>query len=273
LAGEAQYFRQRPHWSLLTDRSYRRLLTQIGDISTENGAKNVVDFLFSEQEELSRFWNFSQKNWNRREFLCRFLETDRSERALLDLVLTFYAKGKPIRGEKTPANIYFVPTLLEWFPDAKIIQTFRDPRAIYISRQNKKELKALPWMNKLVRKSGLIFELYAGFRVVVDWQRSIQFHRKYKDSYHDSYYLSKYEDLICDPDITLRNLCNFLEVDFVEEMLHPMVVNSSFFPKDRSQKGFDTTAINRWRKYIHPVINNFITGSCRKQLLEYGYQL
>ena len=273
LAGEAQYFRRRPHWSLLPDYGHRGMFKKIGDISTDEGAKKLIEYLFCDPMGFANFWRFTKNGFDREEFLDKFLKTDRSERALLDLALQFHARGKPIRGEKTPANLYFVPTIMKWFPNAKIIHTFRDPRAIFTSRKNKKERKSLPGVNQVFQKSGLIFELYAGSRVVLDWQRTIRLHRQYQEDYRGRYYLSKYEDLILDPGTAIRNLCHFLEVDFVPEMLHPQATNSSFVAQNRSQAGFDKPAIDRWRNHIHPLINSWITFCCRSQLLECHYQL
>ena len=273
LGGEAQYFRRRPHWSLLPDHGHRGLFKKIGDISTEDGAKKLIEFLFCDPKVFANFWRFTKNGFDRDEFLAKFLKTDRSERALLDLALEFHARGKPIRGEKTPANLYFVPTIMKWFPNAKIVHTFRDPRAIFTSRKNKKVKTSLPAINQMLRKSGLVFELYAGSRVVLDWQRTIHLHRKYQEDYPGRYYLSKYEDLILDPENAIRNLCNFLEIDFVPEMLQPQATNSSFLSHHRSHSGFDKPAIDRWRKYINPLMNNWITFCCKKQLLECNYQL
>ncbi len=44
-------------------------------------------------------------------------------------------------GEKTPTHYKYVPTLLEWYPEAKIIHTFRDPRAILVSQLKKMQKK------------------------------------------------------------------------------------------------------------------------------------
>jgi hypothetical protein len=271
LAGEPQYFRRRPHGSFFPDGGHRALIKKIGDISTEDGAKKVIDYLFLDPEHFSYFWRFSWNGFDREEFLRKFLSSDRSERALLDLALAFHARGKPIRGDKTPANIFFVPTIMKWFPNAKIVHTFRDPRAIYVSRNNKKEKKPLNGLSQKIRKSGIVFELYAGSRVVLDWKRIIHLHRQYQENYPGSYYLSKYEDLISDPENSIRNLCNFLEVDCVDEMYRQTVVNSSFVPKDQLKKGFDYSAIDRWRKHINPLIYKWINLSTKKQLLEFDY--
>lgn len=273
LAGEAQYFRRRPHSSLLPDHGHRGLFKKIGAISTDDGAKKLIDYLAGDPKGFSKFWHFSKNGFDCEEFLGRFLRSDRSERALLDLALQFHASGRPIRGEKTPANLFFIPTIMKWFSNAKIIHTFRDPRAIFASRNHKKVKDSLPGMNRMLRKSGLVFEFYAGSRVILDWQRAIRLHRQYKEGYAGSYYLSKYENLIFDPENAICNLCKFLEVDFVPEMLQPEATNSSFGSRNQSQPGFDRSALDRWRQHIHPLINHWITFFCKKQLLEFGYQL
>jgi hypothetical protein len=53
-------------------------------------------------------------------------------------------KGKVediILGKKTPTHYYYVSTLVEWFPEAKIIHTFRDQRAILVSTIKKVQKK------------------------------------------------------------------------------------------------------------------------------------
>ena len=50
----------------------------------------------------------------------RLLATDRTERGIWAAFLRIYAdkQGRPIMGEKTPAHLAYVDTLLEWFPTA-----------------------------------------------------------------------------------------------------------------------------------------------------------
>ena len=185
--------------------------------------------------------------------------------------MAVHAQGKPIRGEKTPAHIYFVPTLLAWFPNAKIIHTFRDPRAIYISSKTKADKKYRPRYSALFRKLGVLFELYSSLQIILPWLQMIRLHHRYRKLYPNQYYLSRYEHLVCAPQDSLRDLCDFLEIDFTEPMLQQSVINSSYVPNSQIA-GFDMSAIDRWREHLHPLINKWFLLWCRKRLVEFGYQ-
>lgn len=269
IAGESRFLRYSDRVRLLPAPGLRQQFAKVGDISTDVGASAVVDYIFSTYDQ--GFWNFRGKNIDREEFLRKLLETDRSDRALLDLAMAFYANGKPIRGEKTPGHLYCVPTLLEWFPNAKIIHTFRDPRAIYVSNRKKGTRKSLPLHTTIFRKFGVIFDLYSSSTTILTWLRAIQLHHRYQQLYPNNYYLSKYEDVIRDPQASLQKLCDFLEVDFTPEMLRQTVINSSYVPRGQ-KRGFDTSAIDRWRQHLHPFINQWFAVWCKNNLLEFGYQ-
>jgi hypothetical protein len=270
IAGESHFFRYVPRLGLQTKPSFQKQFAKVGDISTDAGAEIVVDYIFNNCQK--GFWNLRGKDVNREEFLRRLLESDRSERALLDLVMASYAKGKPIRGEKTPAHIYFVPKLLKWFPNAKIVHTFRDPRAIYISNRKKSAKKNLPLHSSIFRRLGLLSELYASLIIILTWSRFAKLHQQYQQLYPDNYYLSKFEDLVSDPRGNLQKLCNFLEVEFVEDMLEQTFINSSYLPKGQTT-GFDFAAVDRWRKYIDPAINKWFILWCKKYLVDFNYQI
>lgn len=271
IGGESHFFRDLPRLGLHARRGFRQQLARIGDIATDAGAQRVVDYIFSINQRHLNFWNFRKKNIDRDAFLSALLSTDRSERALFDLSMAIHAGGKPIRGEKTPAHIFYVPTLLEWFPNAKVIHTFRDPRAIYISSRKKAEKKTYSAINSALRKLGRLFELYASLQVIIPWLHVIRLHRRYQERYPDRYYLSRYEDLIRDPAGALQQLCDFLGIDFTERMLEQTVINSSYVAGGQI-KGFDTAAVDRWREQLHPLINDWFVFWCRDRLLEFGYR-
>lgn len=268
LGGEAMYFGDK-RWLGLGERAgFRHKFARIGNLDTDAGFARIVDYIYNLPQD--NFWSKLAKRIDRDEFTRRFWATDRSERALLDLAMAVYAGDKPIRGEKTPANLYHVPELLEWFPNARILHTFRDPRAVYISNKRKYEQRALPTLSRLARRAKLFFELYASLDVVLAWLRAIRLHREYQQKYPKQYYLSKFEDLILEPRASLEKICHFIDVPFAQCMLDQLVLNSSFMPK-RQHAGFDPSTVNRWRQYMHPLVHRWFLLWCQPKLIEFGY--
>ena len=111
MGGESRFLVTPRTLSMQRERGFRDELRAVGDISTESGAKRVVDHIFTVQA--NNFWGKLAKGADCDKFLGNVLASDRTERALLDLALAFHAQGKPIRGEKTPGHIDAVPEMLE----------------------------------------------------------------------------------------------------------------------------------------------------------------
>jgi hypothetical protein len=268
--GESHYFGGPRFFGLLSRESFQQKLAKIGEISTDNGLRKIVDFLYETPQ--NNFWGVLAQNMAREEFLERLLASNQRERCLFELAIMAGANGKLIGGEKTPAHLYVVPKLLEWFPGSKIIHTFRDPRAVYVSEKRKYDTrKKLSFVSVALRRLGLIFELYASLDIIVAWRRAIRLHYQYTQMYPNHYYFSKYEDFVLDPRNHLQRICDFLGVDFSEAMLEQTFTNSSFVPRNQMQ-GFDTAAIERWRQNLHPVVAHWFNFWCKKQFLEFGYQ-
>ena len=268
LGGEAMFFGDR-HWLGLVPREgYRHKFARVGDLRTDEGVTRIVDYIYGIRKD--NFWSKLAKQVDRSAFTKALLATDRTERALLDLAMAYYAGNKPIRGEKTPANLYSVDQLMEWFPNARIIHAFRDPRAVYISNKRKYENRAVPRLSALARRTKLLFEYYASLDVALAWRQAIRLHQAYQQKYPGQYVLSKFEDLVTQPAETLQKLCRFIDIPFQQSMLDQLVLNSSFLPK-RQQSGFDKAAVDRWRQYLHPWINRWFIFWCESQLIEFGY--
>ena len=270
LGGEAMFFGDRRWLGFKPREGYRHKFARVGDLKTDEGACRIVDYVYSIRQD--NFWSKIAKKVGRAEFTQKLLATDRSERALLDLAMSYYAGDKPIRGEKTPANLYAVPQLMQWFPNARIIHAFRDPRAVYISNKRKYEHRALPRASTLARKTKLFFEFYATLDVALAWRHAIRLHREYQREFPRQYMLSRFEDLVTQPEETLQKLCYFLDIPFQQCMLDQLVLNSSFLPK-RQQAGFDKAAVDRWRQHLAPVLNRWFIFWCKPQLVEFGYAL
>jgi hypothetical protein len=243
-------------------------LGTIGDISTDSGVARIVDHIFSRKGD--NFWGRLARGADRNEFLAELLASDRSPRSLLDLAYAFHAQGKPIRGEKTPEHVHSVPVLFEWFPDAKVIHTFRDPRAIYVSQMRKQRAGRVAGFGGH-RPFRLALELYSSLRLIVAWRKVVRLHRWYSKAYPGLYYLCRYEDLVAEPKASLQRISQFLGIAFSEVMLDQKSVNSSFVSRGKVE-GFEAEAIDRWRSHLHPVIRHWFGLWCKAQLVRFGYE-
>lgn len=268
IAGEAHFFSVPRRLGLGVRKGFGERLMATGDLHDDAGARRVVAAVFASTGR--RFWGRLAAAADRAAFESGLLASDRTPRALLDLALAHYAGGKPVRGDKTPANIYLVPTLLDWFPGAMVIHTMRDPRAVYASNKRKYEQRPLPLRSRLLRRTGLLFELYASLDTIVAWRHVVALDRRYRRAYPGRYTTLRFEDLVRDPAREVERLCAFLGIEGRDEMLEQAVTNSSYLARGAT-RGFDAAAVDRWRAYLHPLIRRWFEAWCGRALRDFGY--
>jgi hypothetical protein len=185
-----------------------------------------------------------------------------------------------IFGDKTGPHLYHVPTLLEWFPNAKVVHTFRDPRAVLASEHKKllrkpgrlidEAEKASKYVTAFrLRLSRAILSWIVILYITVAWSYAAILHFRYKKRYPRNYYLSRFEDLVSKPEESVIHLCQFLEIDFHPSMLEPPKIDSSYTKIGGS--GFDTQTLNRWQTYLKPWMNTWLLIWCRRYLRDFGY--
>jgi hypothetical protein len=269
VCGETHYL---GHW--IGYQGFQHEFAKVADISTDAGAEKVVDYIYHIRPNAWRgdgFWGWVQKNSDRNQFLEKLLASDRSEHAILDVVMALYAGDKPIRGDKTPAHIHSLPTLLSWYPDAKIIHMFRDLRAIFVSEKRRQLMEYITLPYRILWRSELALEMVLSTNFIFHWLRAARLHRQYQELYPHNYHLCRFEDLTSDPETHLKKLCASLELDFSDRMLNLSYQNSSLIPRHQAQ-GIDASTANRWQKHLHPLTSKWLVWWSKKYLLEFGYQ-
>lgn len=250
---------------------------KVGDLSDDDNVRKLVDYIYSgmfakssKLRGMSPHWKWLVKRVDREEFLHRILDSDRSGRALFSVALRTFAdrRGKPIAGEKTPAHVRYVPTLLEWFPDGKIIHMFRDPRAVFVSELRRRKQLAITTPYKQLKRFDFLFTFFIVLQTTLTCFEGVSLYRKYRKLYPNNYYLLKFEDLANAPEKYVRQVCDFLGVDFQEKMLEQKVISRGF---RLGQAGFDAQAATRWKEHIPPWINAWFLFWFSKHLKELGY--
>ena len=138
-------------------------------------------------------------------------------------------------------------------------------RLVTSAREARQPLKAAVfWMR--ARLVGVVSVVYIAFA----WSWAARLDRKYRKLYPKNYYLSKYEDLVTEPEESVQKLCRFLELEFQDGMLEPPQVDSSF--GQQASTGFNTAGLDRWRDYLRPWMRaiNWVFGG--RLLKSFGYR-
>jgi hypothetical protein len=252
---------------------FRHKMKDFGDLRDDDNVRRLADFIKNSRPYGGgAFWHWVRDNVETEALVRRILNTDRSERAIFAALMQLPAKGKPILGEKTPDHIHYVSTLLEWFPEARIVHSFRDPRAVFVSelhyRWNQRGLKRFPY--KQLRPVKPLYSLFILLHMSIEWFLAARYHFRYKERYPDNYYLLKFEDLVLDPECQLKQLCDFLGVEFQDQMLEQTVTNTGFASR-KGKAGFDAQAVDRWKGHISPLSRAWFLVWGRKYLKAFGY--
>jgi len=256
------------------------LKRDIGDLSNDKNVLKMIEIIFSNPplphiSFLKLRWGFweSLRKINDKELrdrICsRILNSDRSIESIFKALTEETTKhlGYDRFAIKFPVYFNHIPTLLKWYPNAKIVHITRDPRAIAASKKNDPggtaKLKAkYPKYSYLIEKAMTVF-------VIFQYNWSAKVHNKYK--YLKNYKLFKYEDLLWDPKNTIRELCNFSDLQFKEEMLSPSKGRVSSID-GRKRSGFDKRAAYRWKEKLTPLEEKIVTLFTKRsmKILEYN---
>ena len=168
----------------------------------------------------------------------------------------------PHLGEKTPHHEKYVDRILTLFPDARFIHIVRDPRDVVVS------LRKEHWMGdqSLHRIAHHVAKI---------WKRQRAVARRLGP---DRYRTLRYEDLVANPEATLRGLCDFLAEPFDPAMLaHHEHAAPGFLPSESSWKNLalqpiDPSRVGRYREHLKPSEIGMVERSLGRLLIHYGYR-
>jgi hypothetical protein len=160
--------------------------------------------------------------------------------------------------EKTPYNERYAAQIFNWWPDAKIIHTVRDPRDNFASYHR----KHMEWSP----------EAFA-----MNWVQSTKTGLRNRDRYgSDRYLLLRFEDLTNMPDARLADLCHFLGIDDHPSLRQPVRGGKPWGGNSMFADQFaeiSASPVGRWAETLKPdevASLEVIAGSVMQQL---SYQL
>jgi N-acetylglucosaminyldiphosphoundecaprenol N-acetyl-beta-D-mannosaminyltransferase len=181
--------------------------------------------------------------------------------------------GKTIPCEQTPRYIFYARPLLDRYPDAHVVHIVRDPRAVMASQKNR-------WRRRQLATDGRTVPRYESVRVWVNyhpytvarlWSQATR--AALALAGHPRVSVLRYEDLVRDPERTVRALCDRLGLDFDPAMLDVDQINSSHQSSaGGARKGMRTDAIDRWRQALTPAETAVTERYCGPLMRQFGYE-
>lgn len=166
-------------------------------------------------------------------------------KAVFDALMEVHARTreKSGLGAKFPTHYSRTEKLLEWYPDCRLIHTTRNPKAVYASQA----AKYIREDSSAAARHFMRFRQFVHINIQTTWTSRL--HARYR--HLPNYRLVRYEDVVLKPEETLKDLCAFLGVEFMPEMLRPHQYGSSF-EKIGSGTGIDRSSLDRWKTSLRP---------------------
>jgi hypothetical protein len=159
---------------------------------------------------------------------------------------------------------YIEPILSYEGLDSSAIHIIRDPRGIVASRNYGKYFMATGYK-------------YPVFFMIRSWQRTVA--QYVQNMRQENYLMMKYEELVRDPEKSLREVCSLLGLEFSEDLLNPdkytdasgmrWQSNSSF----ESVVGIDRSPIDRWKEILPKEEVELIEYWCHREMDLLGYEV
>jgi len=207
----------------------------------------------------------------KQEFLAHFeksaFDPSNKDRDLLVLMIESYAAVRGIDVskvkrwiEKTPANRDHLDAIRKLFPQAKILVTMRDPRAI---------MAAQIALEK-TRRSGRFSTYY----VAAHWRKAARLALQIRRGSLPGFVV-QYEKLVSETDQTMREVCAYLGVSFSPEMLAPTKAGQPWSGNSAAKTGFTSVSMEpafRWRNELNKDEVGWIEWHCRDFMPEFGYE-
>jgi len=165
---------------------------------------------------------------------------------------------------KTPLEEIYFPLMLKMFgKECRFVYVVRDPRDVYISisRWNANRGK----VSKQDVKEIIHFCVY--------WQTRLNKVIRYQKKF-GNVCIFRFEDLLLNTENTLRQLCEFLQIEYTEKLLDPTRHGkrwggNSVYSEDF--KGISTEPVGRFQKILDSKPRSIIERQLAKEMVSFGY--
>jgi hypothetical protein len=209
--------------------------------------------------------NFALWETNMAPAYQKILNLPAEQRSLAKLIdevyLTYAAQKVPnakIWGDQSPIHTFFLPYILKVFPRGKFMHLLRDGRDV---------------ISSMVERHGGDYIHEAVYRWKTSIQRTNEIQKRLP---RDQYLEVRYERLVTDSENTLKEICVFLDIEYLPAMLDYWKLPSTIEHKFKSfhknlEKPVFSSSIGKWRERLNPAQQDYVLGQISGELSELGY--
>jgi len=189
------------------------------------------------------------------------IEGSQTIEQVIELIHELYAesRGKSSWGQKTPRFVRHTELLHAHFPQARFVHLIRDPRAV---------------VNSLIRSDVHRSNAYHGS---LRWRRDVDMGLAFAELHPDRVTAVYYEDLVQDPETSLRTILQFLELPFHAEILRHQEQGaqeySGFYSNIHAQlnQSVTTEFVDKWKKQLTTTEIEAVEALCGELMNRLGY--
>jgi len=195
----------------------------------------------------------------------QLLKAPKSNRSLAYILNSFYlyvakSQGKEGArwGDKTPLNTFYLDRILDVFPDAQFIHIIRDGCDVAVS----------------YRQAGIYKDI---FSAADRWVASVKAAKLFTKRHPQSVLEIRYENLVSQAGLTAKKVCDFLEIEFYENMLesHSFVSEMGDVPllqhHQQIMNPISTSNIGKGRQLLTESEKHLLQQKIGKYLSQLGY--
>lgn len=166
-------------------------------------------------------------------------------------------------------NICSLKALAHSFPKARFFVVIRDPRSVYASLCKNAEKR--PELRVQLLSFCRQFRKYI---ILSNYFLSLPIFRK-------RLMIIKYEDLVTSPNLYLKKICKYLQINFNKNMVNPnkyydFITKKNWIPHSAFNSKFpklNNKPMNKWKKYLTKYEVKTIEFLCQNEMLSMNYKL
>jgi len=153
--------------------------------------------------------------------------------------------GRTIPCEQTPNYVFYLPEILEFFPQARVVNIVRDPRDVLLS-QKRRWSRYYHAPGEITRTEAMrVWANYHPIKSSLLWQVAIKQALRFEG--HPRVHNVRFEDILANPEREVESICSFIGITYRPEMLDIPMRGSSLVADREGERGIDKSRRGQWR--------------------------